>query len=405
MSTIVKQRISDNKQDIEKLKIMIDAKIDKRDMIINNITELEKDNNERVKVLKKDNQRLNADKESAYLDVKAADASIQQYNVQLVDEPKIHTKLQKMRSIKTKIETNKENFCDKHKFLDEHEDCPTCKQKIDEEFKIDEQCRIDLKIVELDKGIAEITTEIKTLEAEVTKFNDIRKVITELHKQSAVASNSIQQFKVAIDKNTKEIISLEKGAGMTAALKTDLAAVIKEIADLMDKHKEAVEQKTVLVTAADMLKDGGIKSRIVKQYIPIINQTVNKYLKQLNFLVKFELDETFNETIKSRYRDDFSYNNFSEGEKMRIDLSLMLTWRTIAKARNSSSTNLLILDEIFDRALDAGGIDDFIKIMQSLSADTNVVVLTPRPQDAMMDNFSRTFKAEKKKNYSVWTEI
>jgi ABC-type molybdenum transport system ATPase subunit/photorepair protein PhrA len=153
-----------------------------------------------------------------------------------------------------------------------------------------------------------------------------------------------------------------------------------------------------------MLKDGGIKTRIIKQYIPVINQTVNKYLRSLNFLAKFELDERFNETIKSRYLDEFSYGNFSEGEKMRIDLSLMLTWRSIAKARNSSSANILILDEVFDGSLDDAGIEDFVKIMQGLSADSHVLVISHK-QEQMIDKFARTLKAAKKKNFSTIMEI
>ncbi len=153
----------------------------------------------------------------------------------------------------------------------------------------------------------------------------------------------------------------------------------------------------------NLLKDTGIKSQIIKRYLPVMNQLINRYLKELDFYVSFELDENFNETIKSRYRDDFSYSSFSEGEKMRIDLALLFTWRMIAKMKNSACTNLLILDEIFDSSLDLAGTDDFMKILRSFSDNTNVFVISHKP-DVLQDKFNRILRVEKKQNFSVVSE-
>ena len=151
---------------------------------------------------------------------------------------------------------------------------------------------------------------------------------------------------------------------------------------------------------SNMLKDTGIKAGIIKRYLPVMNQLINRYLKELDFYVSFELNENFEETIKSRFRDEFSYASFSEGEKMRIDLALLFTWRTIAKMKNSANTNLLILDEIFDSSLDVSGTDDFMKILRTFSEDSNVFVISHKP-DIMQDKFHSIITVEKKQNFSV----
>ncbi len=169
--------------------------------------------------------------------------------------------------------------------------------------------------------------------------------------------------------------------------------------NLYEEKSEAVKQKAVIDLATRLLKDTGIKSRIVKQYIPVINKLINKYLASMDFFVQFELDENFNEVIKSRYRDEFSYASFSEGEKMRIDLSLLFEWRAIAKLKNSASTNLLIMDEVFDSSLDTTGTDEFIKIVMDIVSDTNVFIISHKT-DQLVDKFTNVIRFEKHKNFS-----
>jgi DNA repair exonuclease SbcCD ATPase subunit len=180
---------------------------------------------------------------------------------------------------------------------------------------------------------------------------------------------------------------------------TDIESYQKELNRHNDTHEELVKQRTMFELAANLLKDTGIKKRIIKQYVPIMNRHINKYLAAMDFFVHFELDESFKETIKSRHRDEFTYESFSEGEKMRIDLALMFTWRAIAKMRNSASTNLLILDEVFDSSLDTNGTDEFFKILESFNEDTNTFVISHKG-DQLFDRFHSVIKFEKNMNFS-----
>ena len=168
---------------------------------------------------------------------------------------------------------------------------------------------------------------------------------------------------------------------------------------MYEEKTQAIQSKAVMDMATRLLKDSGIKSRIVKQYIPVINKLINKYLASMDFFVQFELDEKFNEVIKSRYRDEFSYASFSEGEKMRIDLSLLFAWRAIAKLKNSASTNLLIMDEVFDSSLDTTGTDEFMKIVMEIVSDTNVFIISHKT-DQLVDKFTNVIRFEKHKNFS-----
>jgi DNA repair exonuclease SbcCD ATPase subunit len=211
-----------------------------------------------------------------------------------------------------------------------------------------------------------------------------------------IKCNQISQNVIKIQEN---IDCLGNSNVLLLSNQKDLEKIEKEINDLEEERKILFEEKKYIDTAISLLKDGGIKSRIIKQYLPVINKMINKYLSQMNFFVNFTLDENFDETIKSRYRDDFAYQNFSEGEKTRIDLALLLTWRAIAKLKNSASTNLLIFDEIFDSSLDESGTDEFLKIMWSLVGDTNVFVISHK--DQMFDKFKKVYRFKKKKNFSV----
>ena len=173
----------------------------------------------------------------------------------------------------------------------------------------------------------------------------------------------------------------------------------KNLKDIEKQYNDHIEERSILNAAGLLLKDGGIKSKIVKQYIPVINRLINKYLSSMEFMCQFELDENFNETIKSRYRDEFSYASFSEGEKMRINLAILFTWRAVAKLRNSINTNLLIMDEVFDSSLDANGTEEFLKIIKSLTFETNTFIISHKG-DQLFDKFEKVLKFEKHKNFS-----
>jgi hypothetical protein len=202
--------------------------------------------------------------------------------------------------------------------------------------------------------------------------------------------------------NTCKSIKKELDGAQQEVEEIDTSDIKKLEAELVDHHKsqtELFDHKEILAVVASMLKDGGIKTRIIKQYVPVMNKLINKYLSAMDFFVQFELDENFNETIKSRFRDEFSYSSFSEGEKLRIDLALLFTWRAVSKLRNSVSTNLLIIDEIMDSSLDSAGTEEFLKIIEELTADSNIFIISHKG-DQLYDKFHSVIKFEKVKNFS-----
>ena len=203
----------------------------------------------------------------------------------------------------------------------------------------------------------------------------------------------------SINKLLEENNSLTDVSGNKAKNLKQLDTFEKKKENALLTKVEEVNNRNVLGVVSTILKDSGIKTKIIKQYVPIMNKLINKYLAAMDFFVQFELDESFNETIRSRFRDDFSYASFSEGEKMRIDLALLFTWRSIAKIRNSASTNLLIMDEVFDSSLDASGTDEFLKLINELTSDTNVFIISHKG-DTLIDKFTNVIKFEKVKSFS-----
>ena len=289
------------------------------------------------------------------------------------------------------------NICACSLFFDTHDDCPTCNQAIDDDFKakvIDEK---EDKLEECEAGFAPLEKELDTTQQEINHIVDVYKKIDSVNQQ-------INSLNSKINGNRQLIESLQKDIDNTS--KQDITEEKNKIKDFnieLDGKRKDVEEFTntreIYDIATKLLRDTGIKSRIIKQYVPIMNKLINKYLAAMDFFVQFELDQNFNESIKSRFRDEFTYASFSEGEKMRIDLSLLFTWRAIAKLKNSASTNLLILDEIFDSSLDAQGTDEFLKIINDLTLDTNIFIISHKT-DQLIDKFSNVVRFEKHQNFS-----
>ena len=233
-----------------------------------------------------------------------------------------------------------------------------------------------------------------------TKLNEI----VEIHGKINSKKLEINSLKIKISSllDYRETLDEEiKNIGKSSPIQDDnkVPEMEKQLKEIETKYQELLEDRNLLQVASALLKDGGIKSKIIKQYIPVINKLINKYLSAMEFMCQFELDEQFNETIKSRYRDVFSYASFSEGEKMRINLAILFTWRAIAKLRNSINTNLLIMDEVFDSSLDANGTEEFLKIINSLTLDTNTFIISHK-SDQLYDKFEKVIRFEKNKNFS-----
>jgi len=284
-------------------------------------------------------------------------------------------------------------------FLEKHVDCPTCKQNITEEFRANTIKEKESIIMESILEMEKCDHVFDKIEDDLNRFieddNDIAAMEASIHNTTFEAKTHAklaQTYMTEMD-NIKNRTSVDPVAESQAKAKE------KELADLIENKKQILKDKDTLETASLLLKDGGIKAKIIKQYVPIMNKLINKYLASMDFFVQFELDENFSETIKSRFRDEFSYASFSEGEKTRIDLALLFTWRAIARMRNSTTTNLLILDEIFDGALDSSGTDEFLKIINTIDGDNNTFVISHKT-DQMYDKFHSIIKFEKYKSFS-----
>ena len=335
--------------------------------------------------------------DSAMVNAQEEQETIAQLTESTDDHDSVIERQRKLLALEKSLTLKKANAKKSIAFYHDNNECPTCTQDIDQAIKCE-------KIDEKEKTIAEIEDALIKLSGEIASCEErregIERVLRQIHKHQS-SLNSIQadvrtsQKEIAIWQ--KEIEGLEKETVITSheEIIKDLQAKYN---DLLERKKHLLAQREMHDLAGIILRDSGIKSRIIKQYVPVINTLVNKYLAAMDFFVKFELNETFEEKILSRHRDDFTYDSFSEGEKMRIDLSLLFTWRSIARMKNSVNTNLLILDEVFDASLDANGCDEFLKLIHNVE-DTNIFVISHKG-DVLQDKFTSTLRFTKQKNFS-----
>jgi DNA repair exonuclease SbcCD ATPase subunit len=284
-------------------------------------------------------------------------------------------------------------------FYEDNDNCPTCKQGLDEEHKkthIAEKQKKKDQLVHALKQIEETITDSSNRMEEIGK---VQQGIESLQKQIAVIQTEIISNQKYIKKLNKEIEDLQIEANVPSNTHESIEENESKLDILLSKKETLVDQGHYYELAQMLLRDQGVKQKIIKQYVPVMNNMINKYLASLEFFVGFELDESFEETIKSRFRDVFKYDNFSQGEKMRIDLSILFTWRTIARMKNSVNTNLLILDEVFDSSLDTNGTDDFLKLLNTLTEKTNAFIISHKGE-ALYDKFNDVIRFEKHKNFS-----
>ena len=322
------------------------------------------------------------------------------YEESLVEYQTVDTDLSQLRIYESRFKDKQKAFKKEYKFFESNEHCPTCKQTITEELRTNKKSGITDQLKEVEEAAEKLRGELDSILVKIAEKNDIVKELSRCQQAISESQREIQYRKRQIKAIEKKI---DEATGSNSSLKKEKDK-LKELAkDGLKVEESLLDEKRVrdnYNTVTNMLRDTGIKSTIIKKYLPIMNQLINRYLKELDFYVSFELDENFLETIKSRFRDEFSYASFSEGEKMRIDLALLFTWRTIAKMKNSANTNLLILDEIFDSSLDTSGTDDFLKILHTVSDKTNVFVISHKTE-SLQDKFASTLRVEKKQNFSV----
>ena len=320
---------------------------------------------------------------------------IEELQQSISDREKMNTKIEKMKKIEYQLNSKVKEINDRIAFFQKNDECPTCNQEIDSHFK-EEHVRIqNQKNDEIQSALIEFTQQYTNISERLSEIDLIQRQITSTNHQVMEENSNIRIHNSTITQLRKEI----KDVVVDDDSLDELNRLQSNLENEKDNHMAALKRKEKYDIAASMLKDAGIKAKIIKQYIPIINKLVNKYLAAMEFFVQFELDENFNEKIRSRFRDEFTYESFSEGEKMRIDLSLLFTWRTVAKLRNSISTNLLIMDEVFDSSLDNTGTDEFLKIITQLATGTNVFVISHKG-DQLFDKFHSVIKFEKNNNFS-----
>ena len=399
MNSLLKDKVNSNKADINENDHRI-ALIEKEiEMQEKHIDSLIANNDELIKAKQEMIAELNDRISTAEVAVADLTAQITALNETIADHATTTKRRQKLLTMESELEAMAKKLKKEIAFFHDNDNCPTCKQGIDSHFKDERVENRKAKAVEVDAALKKIETDIQVLDARISEIAEINTKITIMNGKCAEHNSDIRSWRSSISTLELEIEAIRNNTNQISVNDLEIEKLKTSLNNENDKRVKLLQHREVLDVAAVLLKDTGIKTKIIRQYVPIINKLVNKYLAALDFFVAFELNEKFEETIKSRHRDDFSYASFSEGEKMRIDLALMFTWRAIAKLRNSASTNLLIMDEVMDSSLDSGGTEEFLKILEGLTADSNVFIISHKG-DQLYDKFHSVIKFEKHKNFS-----
>jgi len=397
MNILLKQKLKNIAENIRDINYQLDLTGEKIVLQEKYINDVKKNKN---KIIKEKN-KLISDNENEIFSRNSGIEELSKDNDNLLslisDNEKTKKKAFKLIDIKSTLIEKHKTHSKAVDFFENNDECPTCQQHIDEIFKKEMISDKQKDVTKFAVGIKELEEELSKAQERIQEISDIADKIRENEVQIAKENSSVTQLEKFNATLHAEIAQFKTGDvsksdyNKLKELKKDLSAT--------ENHKAKLrEDLTYSEAARSMLQDTGIKTKIIKQYLPVMNKLINTYLTSMEFYVNFTLNENFNETIKSRYRDEFTYDSFSEGEKMRIDLALLFTWRAIAKMKNSTNTNLLMLDEIFDSSLDSTGTDEFLKILNTLS-DENIFVISHK-QDVLADKFRSTIKFEKVKNFS-----
>ena len=398
MNSIIKDKIRQEKESIKVLELKKESLLDKVEMQKNFIEELENRGKENIKEKEDKIQGLLNEENDLVNACDGMNTELQNLNTEVEKFVGATEKLRKLGNLKGKISQKVSSITKEHKFFTENVTCPTCTQPIEEDFRINKINDAQDKAKELQSGYKELEQAINKEEEREHHFSVLSKEISSL-------TNDISKNNTRISGCQRQIRDLE----------SEIQTITEQLANRNTEHDKLETFNENLKTTYDelatrkdtinhydfsysLLKDGGVKSKIIKKYLPLINQQVNRYLQMMDFYINFTLDEEFNETVQSPIHDNFSYSSFSEGEKMRIDLALLFTWREVARMKNSVNTNLLIMDEVFDSSLDGFGTEEFLKIIRYVIKDANVFVISHKT--GMDDRFENVIKFEKVKGFS-----
>lgn len=397
MNILLKEKMNKNKEQVGNSKHnieLLEQKIELTHKHLNEVQSMKRLNRESIQ--EKIAEITKEASETVSL-IESLNAQVQELQQSILDKELLDARTKKMDKYSYQLKHKLNSIIKEIEFFDTNEECPTCKQEIDSNFVSKHlSCQNDKK-KELEEGIEKAKEQYDIINARLNEIYEIQGKISELNTEIISSNSTLMHSRKSVeDLQQKLREELKDDSDETT---NDLDGLRADLHGEVKNQKELLTKKEQYDIAYSLLKDGGIKTKIIRQYVPIINKLMNKYLAAMDFFVQFELDENFDEKIKSRFRDEFTYDSFSEGEKMRIDLALLFTWRAVAKLRNSSTTNLLIMDEVFDSSLDTTGTDEFLKIITDLNKDTNVFVISHKG-DQLFDKFHSNIRFEKIKNFS-----
>jgi len=398
MNNIIKDKIRVIRDDVRTLELKKSSLKEKVEMQQNFIEELEKRGKDAINEKKDKIDKLMALQERSSEDNVSISAKIEKLGISIEGFSGATAKLKKLGTLRGKISNKVSTITKEHKFFTENTVCPTCTQTIEEEFRLNRITDAQNKTRELQSGFEELEDAIQKEEERERQFLSLSKEVTKL-------TNEISQNNIKVSGFQRQIRDLESEIQIVATQLENRNSEHEKLTlfneNLRDTYEVLGDKKQSIQYhdfAYSLLKDGGVKTKIIKKYLPLINQQVNKYLQMMDFYINFKLDEEFNETVQSPIHEDFSYASFSEGEKMRIDLALLFTWREVARFKNSANTNLLIMDEVFDSSLDGFGTDEFLKIIRYVIKGANIFVISHK--DGLQDKFESVLRFEKVKGFS-----
>jgi len=397
MNTLLKERVTENKADINDIKHSIE--------LLNSKISTSKTHNDSIRKMRevevdKLKEKLREQISFIESEQECVDVLIEEVsdlNTGIQDKSDTKKKLQELQELDRELSNKHKSLSKEVAFYQDHDNCPTCKQGIEHEFKEGTITSHSSKTEKIEAAREELKSKGLVIEGRLEEIDGTESVISEKNMKMSEHRMATKMAMTSCKAIKQDLLGAEKDA--TEVDNNQLQDLENELKGYHGDQTNLFDSKETLSVVASMLKDGGIKTRIIKQYVPVMNKLINKYLASMDFFVQFELDENFNETIKSRFRDVFSYASFSEGEKLRIDLALLFTWRSVAKLRNSVSTNLLIMDEIMDSSLDTSGTEEFLKIIEELTADSNIFIISHKG-DQLFDKFHSVIRFEKVKNFS-----
>ncbi|AIX16671.1 gpre46 combination endonuclease [Synechococcus phage ACG-2014f] len=401
MSGIVKDRIRQLREDIKILDLKRGSLRDKSEMQKNFINEITKKGESNIESKGEKIKTLLFEKQTLETENITTLTKLKELQDELEGLEDASDKLRKLGSLRGKISQKITTLTKEHKFFKDNASCPTCTQDIDEEFRSVRLSELGDKAKEMNKGFKELEDTIEREENRENEFKSISKQILELNTQVSTNNTKNTSISMNIGDLESEIGSIRHSIDNQTEEKEKLDRFQDDLSRVFDtlstRNSEMDNNKFVY----ELLKDGGVKTNIIRKYIPFINKQVNRYLQMMEFYINFELDEEFNETVVSPIHENFSYSSFSEGEKMRIDLALLFTWREVARVRNSVNTNLLIMDEVFDSSLDGFGTEEFLKIIRYVVQDANVFIISHKQE--LHERFDSVLRFEKDRGFSKLT--